>query len=813
MSERRAARKSKRQEGPAWRRALSGVFSRTPRATRTASPSMPGTVSAQTWIDIAVVAGLILVGALGWMPVFDGRAHLLATVGGLAVGLGVAWCSHRLRLNAVTTLLMLFIAYFLFGSAFALSGDALWFVLPTLDTVRDLAVGAVFGWTDVVTLAAPVGAPPHLVVLPYVLSCVLGALSGILLMRWLPTRYRTLWRCAALLLLPLVAFVLPVVLGTREPYFPAVRGLIFAVVALIWLGWRRPEGKNISLSEKAGLRRARVLGTAAVALASVIIGGLAASILLPPAESRLVVRDEVQPPFDPEQFASPLSGYRIYTKTLNETDLLSVTGLIPGDRIRLAVMDTYDGHLWNVAGPELSTDGSGLYELSGSTLPTAPLADIVDQRTIDVDVVGYAGPWLPTMGVPEVIDLAGLDRERSSGFRFNAATGTAVLIDGVTTHVEYSMRSGIQAVPGDESLIDTPVASVGMPPVEKVPDIVVATAKEYAGAAESPIEQLRAIESALVTNGYLSHGRETDAASSRAGHGADRMEELFTRTQLIGDEEQYASAMALMARSFGYPARVVMGFAPKTIIEGSPTTVTGDDVTAWVEVPFEGVGWIPFFPTPDETEIPQEQNPKPQSEPQPQVRQPPRSEKRPDDLLTDSEIDDKKDKEDENAFALPGWAIAIIATVGGLLLLYLVPFVIIALIKRRRVKRRRRAGQPHARASGAWDEFLDRHSELGYEVPVRTRAGVIDALSVQRGTDAAATATLDRMAFDADAAVFADGEAADETIDRLWTQTDEQARLSARAVSWWRRQVSRFRVSRARRAPKRPTVSRRKDER
>ncbi|QPZ39120.1 transglutaminaseTgpA domain-containing protein [Paramicrobacterium chengjingii] len=784
---------------------------RTPRVQRSAAK--PGAVSSQAWVDVAVVSGLILVSALGWMPVFDGPAHLLASVGGLAVGLGVAWCSHRLRLNALTTILMVFIAYFLFGSAFALAGDALWFVLPNLDTVRDLAVGAVFGWTDVVTLAAPVGAPPHLAVLPYVLSCVMGALSGILLLRWLPTRYRTLWRCAVVLLMPLVAFVLPVVLGTREPFFPAARGLVFAVAALVWLGWRRPEGKNISLSEKAGLRRARVVGTAAVALASVVIGGLAASILLPPAESRLVVRDEVQPPFDPEQFASPLSGYRIYTKTLNETDLLSVTGLIPGDRIRLAVMDTYDGHLWNVAGPELSTDGSGLYELSGSTLPRAPLADIVDQRNISIDVGGYSGPWLPTMGVPEVIDLDGLDRERSSGFRYNAATGSAVLIDGVTSKVEYSMRSGVQAVPGDESLVDTPVASVAMPPVENVPDIVVAQAKEYAGAAESPIEQLRAIESALVTNGYLSHGRETDAASSRAGHGADRMEELFTRTQLIGDEEQYASAMALMARSFGYPARVVMGFAPKTIIEGSPTTVTGDDVTAWVEVPFEGVGWIPFFPTPDETEIPQEQNPKPQSEPQPQVRQPPRSEKRPDDLLTDSEIDDKKDEDDENAFALPGWAIAIISTAGGLLLLYFVPFVVIALIKRRRVKRRRLAGQPHARASGAWDEFLDRHSELGYEVPTRTRAGVIDALSEQRGTDAAATATLDRIAFDTDAAVFANGEAADETIDELWTHTDEQSRLSARAVSWWRRQLSRFRVSRARRARKRPKASRRKDER
>ncbi|GAB2508798.1 transglutaminaseTgpA domain-containing protein [Paramicrobacterium agarici] len=811
MSERRAARKAQQQDAGTQKRRLSGVFARTPRENRAALA--PGTVTTQTWVDVAVVAGLVVIGLLGWMPVFDGLTHLSASLGGLAVGLGVAWGSHRLRLNAVTTVLALFVAYFLFGSALALPGDALWFVLPTLDTVRDLAVGAVFGWTDVVTLAAPVGAPPHLAVLPYVFACVLGVVAGVLLFRWLPKRYRTLWRCGLVLLVPLAAFALPVVLGTREPFFAPLRGLAVAVIALIWLGWRRPEGKNISLSEKSGLRRARVVGTAAVALASIVIGGLAASLLHPAPESRLVVRDEVQPPFDPELFPSPLSGYRIYTKTLNETDLFTVTGMIPGDRLRLAVMDTYDGHLWNVAGPELATEGSGLYELSGSTLPTAPLADIVDRRGISIDVLGYSGPWLPTMGVPQSIDLDGIDRERSAGFRYNASTSSAVLIDGVTSGIEYSMRSGIQAVPGDEELSDTPVAPVGMPPVEKVPDVVVAKAKEYAGAAETPIDQLRAIESALVTNGYLSHGREEDAASSRAGHGADRMEELFTRSQLIGDEEQYASAMALMARSFGYPARVVMGFAPKTIIEGSPTTVTGDDVTAWVEVPFEGVGWIPFFPTPDETEIPQDQNPKPQSEPQPQVRQPPRSEKRPDDLLTESEIDDKKDEDDEDAFALPGWAVAVLSTLGGLLLLYLVPLLIIALVKRRRVKRRRRAESAHARASGAWDEFLDRHAELGYDVPVRTRSGVIESLAVQRETDAAGTATLESLAFDADAAVFGAHDAPDSAVDDLWSQSDEQSRLAARAVGWWRRQVSRFRVSRARRAPKRSKVSRRNDER
>ncbi|SEB40480.1 Transglutaminase-like superfamily protein [Paramicrobacterium humi] len=783
---------------------------RTTKPRRTAPPRTPGTVRAQAWVDLGVISGLLVVGMLGLTPVFGGYRHLVAGVGGLLVGAGVAYLSHRLRANAITTVLGLFVAYVLFGSVLALPNDALWFVLPTVDTLRDLALGAVFGWTDVVTLGVPVEAPARLAVLPYVLGVAAGAVTGVLALRWLPTRYRTLWRCAMLLIAPVIVFAGTVLLGTAEPFLPGVRGVVLAVGALIWLGWRRPEGKNISLSERSGLLRARVLGTAAIGVAAVLVGGAAASALTPATEARFVLRDNVQPPFDPQTYPSPLSSFREYTKTLNETDLLKVTGLRPGDRIRLAVMDSYDGHLWNVAGPELATDGSGLFELAGRTLPKAPLATIVDERRVKVDVLGYHDAWLPTVGVPESIDLTGLDRSHSTGFRFNASTSAAVLIDGVDGDTAYGMRSGIQSVPGDEQLEDVPVANVSMPPVENVPDIVVAKATEYSAGAKAPIDQLRAIESALVTNGYLSHGLETDAASSRSGHGADRMEELFTRSQLIGDEEQYASAMALMARSLGYPARVVMGFAPENVVDGRPTTVTGEDVTAWVEVPFEGVGWIPFYPTPDETEIPQDQNPKPQSEPQPQVRQPPRTEKKQDDLLTDSDIDDKDDKDKKDAFALPAWAIWSISVVGGLLLLYLVPLFVIAAVKARRAKRRRRAATADARAAGAWDEFLDRHEELGYRVPPVTRTGIARSLAEQRQTDAAGTATLDGFAFDADAAVFAGDALPDERVDALWQHADAQSRDARRAVGWWRRQLSRFRVSRARRRAARSDARRRR---
>ena len=72
---------------------------------------------------------------------------------------------------------------------------------------------------------------------------------------------------------------------------------------------------------------------------------------------------------------------------------------------------------------------------------------------------------------------------------------------------------------------------------------------------------------------------------------------------MVGDSEQYASAMALMARSLGLPSRVVLGFVPKDG-DGDPTesrtertadgqttvTFTGNDICAWVEILLEDYG-------------------------------------------------------------------------------------------------------------------------------------------------------------------------------------------------------------------------------
>ncbi|MDR0671167.1 MAG: transglutaminase-like domain-containing protein [Oscillospiraceae bacterium] len=59
----------------------------------------------------------------------------------------------------------------------------------------------------------------------------------------------------------------------------------------------------------------------------------------------------------------------------------------------------------------------------------------------------------------------------------------------------------------------------------------------------------------------------------------------------------YASALAVMARAVGLPARYVEGFVPSSDKIGPYYYATGKQAHAWVEIFFEGFGWIPFEPT------------------------------------------------------------------------------------------------------------------------------------------------------------------------------------------------------------------------
>lgn len=762
----------------------------------------------RTWVDVVVLLTLATLGVLGFAPSYGGYSFLLAGLGGLVLGAATGILTAMLRFGGLLTLAVAIVGYFVVGPAVAVPSQTIFGVVPTLQSLSSLAIGTVFGWADLLTLSTPVGAPAYIAVVPFAASWLVALVSTVLATRWLATRPRTAWRFAIAVVPALALYLTGILMGTAEAYQAGVRGVVFAVLVLVWLGWRRPLGGEAA-SAVGSLRTRKIIGTVLVASIAVVAGGGAGFWFSPAKDQRFVLRDEIEPPFDPLDYPSPLAGFRHFTKQVTDEDLFTVTGLESGDRIRMATLDSYTGKLWNVTGADASAGGSGSYELVGRNLPAAPLVTPAAHDEVEVTILGYRDVWVPGVGYPTDFALVGgPSAGLSDDLRYNASTGSMVLTTGLQEGDSYLVDAITQQQPSIDELAEVPVAAVELPPVQSVPDVVTAKAQEWAGTATSPAEQLEAIRQVLVTQGFLSHGRASDAAASRAGHGADRMSELLERPQMIGDQEQYASLFALMARSLGYPARVVMGFAPEIPEGGAPVTVTGDDVTAWVEVAFDGVGWVAFDATPDETDIPQDQVPKPQSEPQPQVRQPPRSENEPEDLLTPVELEQQEDDEDDLPFALPGWVYGVGIGVLGLAALVFVPLFVIAGLKGRRMRKRRR-GSPADQAAGAWDELADRYSELGYEVPSKlTRSMLATRLEVQfPATEQQAVPRLRVLAGDADELVFSGRDPQPAEADAVWANALGAVDAARSSADGRTRLLSRYRVRAARDLAARLTAS------
>ncbi len=751
----------------------------------------------RTWADIAVLTMLTVLALIGFEPSFGGYGFLLAGLGGLVLGAATGIVTSMFRLSAITTVLAAIAAYFLLGTPLAVPSQATLFVLPSLQSLASLAQGTVLGWADIVTLSTPVGAPKYIAVVPYFATWAVALVSTTLAARWLAVRPRTAWRFGVALLAPMALYVTGILIGTDEPYQSGLRGIGFGVLAIIWLGWRR-QGSSVAQAGAATLRNRKLAGTAVIVAGSILLGGVAGFWVAPPNDQRFVLREEIQPPFDPLDYPSPLAGFRHYTKQVTDELLFTVSGLQVGDTIRLATLDTFTGKLWNVTGPESSANGSGSFELVGRQLPEPSLITPVKRDNVTFTIEEYDDVWLPSIGYPTDLTFTAGDAENETdSLRYNASTGTAVLTSGLRKGDTYTIDADEQLVIPVEDLADAKIASIDLPSVDGSPDIVTVRAGEYAGSASTPVAQLEAIRLALVDNGFLSHGRASDSVPSRAGHGADRISELFERTQMVGDQEQYASAYALMARSLGYPARVVMGFAPEVIEGQSSTPVTGDDVTVWTEVAFADIGWVAFNATPDETDIPQDQVPKPQSEPQPQVRQPPRADNDDEDLLSPVELEKTDDTDKALGFLLPGWVWVVGLSILIPAALFFGTLLIIGAIKTRRARKRRTEGPGHDRVAGAWRELTDRYSELGYSVPSRlTRVLVADRLESQ--VQAAEPLRLRGLAVATDEAVFSGQDIGEERSEAVWTEAMAAVELAQATLGRGRLLLSRFRVRSAR---------------
>ncbi|MBA3527706.1 MAG: hypothetical protein H0T91_00005 [Propionibacteriaceae bacterium] len=95
---------------------------------------------------------------------------------------------------------------------------------------------------------------------------------------------------------------------------------------------------------------------------------------------------------------------------------------------------------------------------------------------------------------------------------------------------------------------------------------------------------------------YLRSSDFTYSTEPLPGSGYKALENFLLKDQK-GYCEQFATAMAMMARVVGIPSRVAVGFLPGER-KGDHWEVTIRDMHAWPELFFAGFGWVRFEPTP-----------------------------------------------------------------------------------------------------------------------------------------------------------------------------------------------------------------------
>ncbi|AEG43388.1 transglutaminase family protein [Isoptericola variabilis] len=733
-------------------------------------------------VDGAVLAALLVAVALGFGPAWGDRGYLVPALGGAAVGLAVAWAGAWRRWSVLPVAAATVLAYFLLGGALALRHTVVAGVVPTPRTLHELAVGAVQGWKRFVTTVPPLSSFPDLAVVPYLLLLLVAVLAGTI--AWRATH-------AAWALLPVVAGLGTVaLLGTILAAAPLVQGLVVAVVGVLWASWRTAETRmaaNRLLSEASRsatrrLRAQRLRG----GVAMLAVGGVAAVLLAPPlvAGERTVLREMVTPPLDLHRYTSPLVGFRQYTRDLAETELFTVTGLPEGARVRLATLDAYAGTVYDVS----SGGAAGVFNRAGEVIDTVATGT---RTTVEVAVTGYSGVWLPDVGQLAGIRFTGeRAAELASSTYYNATSGTAVVTAGVRPGDTYELSAVVSPPPAEDALASARILDVDLPSPRDVPDAAPAKAQQFAADATDAFERLVNIRDTLVATGVYSSGLDNQPPS-RPGHSAARIDELLAQDEMVGDDEQFAVTLALLAQQAGIPARVVMGFYPDEGAweAGEPYVATGADVHAWVEVPFEGYGWVPFDVVPDEDNK-VEPLPRNRQVPKPPVLEDPEAPEEPPQAEAGDVEDEEKDEQDA---AGVDWrrVLTVVVSVAVPLALLVLPFLLVLGLKARRRRRRRTAPVVADRVSGGWREVVDAATDLGAGVPRgATRREGARLLAEQLPAAAAPTTTT--LAHRADATVFGAVEPTEAEVEQFWAEVDRLVGELHGGVPWRRRVAARL---------------------
>ncbi|MBB6172462.1 transglutaminase-like putative cysteine protease [Nocardiopsis mwathae] len=470
-------------------------------------------------------------------------------------------------------------------------GQAVAGLIPTPESAAALLSLAAEGRAEIDASPAPVAAGP---VVALVVALGMGLLA--LLADFLAVTARM----PALVGLPLAGMAL-LVLSVDDQ---GIAWWAFALAAAGYLGllgvdsWIRagargirPLGSTGSAARAFGaLRRAATAGAvaaAAIALALLVpvaVPGLGDGALFRMAQSGMIGNDAVTT-------THPLVSLRTQLADDSGTAVLSYgSDDSDPDYLRTYVLDVFDGENWTMSSlragrnTRVGADDRlplppGTPRLTGDPVRTE-VSVAGDARDVDFLPMPYpalsvdvGGEWFADPATQMVFRTGG--GERSLDYR----------VDSVRPRPSAAELAASGGTPGvDPQYLRVP---------EDVDPRVAELARSVVGGARTPHERAVALQDWFTGAGGFTY----DLRPPPLPEGADPLAHFLLEGR-VGYCEQFAGAMALMARQIGVPARVATGYTAGTQVADDRWEVRRSDAHAWPELYFEGQGWLRFEPTP-----------------------------------------------------------------------------------------------------------------------------------------------------------------------------------------------------------------------
>jgi transglutaminase-like putative cysteine protease len=267
----------------------------------------------------------------------------------------------------------------------------------------------------------------------------------------------------------------------------------------------------------------------------------------------------------------------------------------------LLTLEQFEGATWGVT--EAAIDGD-------NTVDAMPRPDGLsravqsDEHPIDVTIDDVRTTWLP---VP--YPTTRVDGLRGSWF-WEDGSLTVRGVDADTAGQRYQATwlevdpTPAQLRTSDRRIPDELAPFLELP--DDLPQVIVDTAAQLTDSAATPYDAAVAIQ-AFLRSPDFEYSTEAPVEEGYDGGGFDVIAQFLERR--AGYCVHFASTMAVLAREAGIPARISVGYT-----QGSPSQervgglqrieVDSHDLHAWPELYFEGVGWVPFEPTPGRGLVP-----------------------------------------------------------------------------------------------------------------------------------------------------------------------------------------------------------------